>query len=232
MTEIPGETPMALIEVRELFKFFETGHGRVEVLKGIDLTISPRERIAIMGASGAGKTTLMNILGGLDRPSAGTVLIEGRDIFKISPADLDHFRNATIGFVYQFHHLLPEFSALENVMMPALIAGYSAGKAENCAVSLLKRVGLGHRFSHKPGELSGGEQQRVAVARALVMGPRILLADEPTGNLDSRTSEEILDLLNELHENGKFTILVVTHDESLARRQDRLIVMKDGRIEI
>jgi lipoprotein-releasing system ATP-binding protein len=221
----------SLIEVRNLTKSFDTGHGRVEVLKGIDLSIRPRERIAVMGASGAGKTTFMNILGGLDRPSAGTVRIEGRDIFRISSGERDRFRNSTIGFVFQFHQLLPEFSALENVMMPALIAGIPSRAARETALQLLEQVGLSHRIAHKPGELSGGEQQRVAVARALSREPRILLADEPTGNLDSRTSEEILELLNRLHGAGDFTMLIVTHDESLARRQDRLIVMKDGRID-
>ncbi|NLV23560.1 MAG: ABC transporter ATP-binding protein [Deltaproteobacteria bacterium] len=220
-----------LIEVRNLTKHFETGHGRVEVLSGIDLVIRHRERIAVMGASGAGKTTFMNILGGLDHPSGGSVLIEGRDISRFGGGELDRFRNSTIGFVFQFHQLLPEFSALENVMMPALIAGDPYRKAREKALYLLERVGLSHRLVHKPGELSGGEQQRVAVARALAMKPRILLADEPTGNLDSRTSEEILELLNSLHAGGDFTMLIVTHDESLARRQDRLIVMKDGRVE-
>lgn len=220
-----------LIEVRNLTKHFETGHGRVEVLSGIDLVIRHRERIAVIGASGAGKTTFMNILGGLDHPSGGSVLIEGRDISRFGGGELDRFRNSTIGFVFQFHQLLPEFSALENVMMPALIAGDPYRKAREKALYLLERVGLSHRLVHKPGELSGGEQQRVAVARALAMKPRILLADEPTGNLDSRTSEEILELLNSLHAGGDFTMLIVTHDESLARRQDRLIVMKDGRVE-
>ena len=220
-----------LIEVRNLTKHFETGHGRVEVLSGIDLVIRHRERIAVMGASGAGKTTFMNILGGLDHPSGGSVLIEGRDISRVGGGELDRFRNSTIGFVFQFHQLLPEFSALENVMMPALIAGDPYRKAREKALYLLERVGLSHRLVHKPGELSGGEQQRVALARALAMKPRILLADEPTGNLDSRTSEEILELLNSLHAGGDFTMLIVTHDESLARRQDRLIVMKDGRVE-
>ncbi|MBN1142225.1 MAG: ABC transporter ATP-binding protein [Deltaproteobacteria bacterium] len=222
------ETP--LIEVKDLTKFFETGHGRVEVLKGIDLVIQRRERIAVMGASGAGKTTFMNILGGLDHPSAGTVRIEGRDIFGIQGSELDRFRNAFIGFVFQFHQLLPEFSALENVMMPILISRVSSAEARRRAGSLLDRVGLSHRVAHKPGELSGGEQQRVAVARALAMKPRILLADEPTGNLDSRTSEEILELLDGLHAGGDFTMLIVTHDEGLANRQDRVITMKDGRI--
>ena len=224
------DASIPLIEVRNLSKFFDTGHGRVEVLRGIDIVIQRRERIAVMGASGAGKTTLMHILGGLDHPSDGSVLIEGRDIFRISGGELDRFRNSTIGFVFQFHQLLPEFSAVENVMIPSLIAGNSSRKARETALSLLNRVGLSHRLAHKPGELSGGEQQRVAVARALAMKPRILLADEPTGNLDSRTSEEILALLNSLHESGDFTMLIVTHDESLARRQDRLIVMKDGKV--
>jgi lipoprotein-releasing system ATP-binding protein len=220
-----------LIEVTDLTKGFFKEAGRIEVLRGISLTIKRRERVAIIGSSGAGKTTLMNILGGLDHPTTGTVHIEGRDIFKLSSAELDGFRNSTIGFVYQFHQLLPEFSALENVMMPALIARQSFVEASNHAGKLLDQVGLSHRLRHKPGELSGGEQQRVAIARALCMNPRILLADEPTGNLDSGTSQEIFELLNELHRNGDFTMAIVTHNQALADQLDRIIVMVDGLVE-
>ncbi|MBN2429328.1 MAG: ABC transporter ATP-binding protein [Deltaproteobacteria bacterium] len=220
-----------MIEVTDLTKEFIRGHGRIEVLRGISLSIQRRERVAIVGSSGAGKTTFMNILGGLDHPTAGNVHIDGRDIFQLKASELDHFRNRTIGFVYQFHQLLPEFSALENVMMPALIARQSITEASDRAGMLLQRVGLSHRLVHKPGELSGGEQQRVAIARALCMSPRILLADEPTGNLDSETSREIFELLNELHEQGDFTMAVVTHNQELARQLDRLIVMVDGRLE-
>ncbi len=222
---------MSLIAVQNLTKVFQTRQSRVEVLKGIDLIVGDRERIAIMGTSGAGKTTFMHILGGLDYPSSGTVRIDGKDIFQINSAERDAFRNKTIGFVFQFHQLLPEFSALENVMIPALIARWPVEQAKERATLLLEQVGLKQRLVHKPGELSGGEQQRVAVARALVMRPRILLADEPTGNLDSRTSDEMFELLNQLHGEGDFTMLIVTHDAALARRQDRVVVMKDGRID-
>jgi len=220
-----------LIEVRDLTKEFVRGPGRIEVLRGITLSIRRRERVAIVGSSGAGKTTFMNILGGLDHPTTGSVQIEGRDIFQLKASELDGFRNSTIGFVYQFHQLLPEFSALENVMMPALIARHSFTQSADRARMLLERVGLSHRLTHKPGELSGGEQQRVAIARALCMSPRILLADEPTGNLDSRTSREIFELLNELHRHGDFTMAVVTHNQSLAEQLDRVIVMVDGRLD-
>ena len=220
-----------MIEVSELTKEFLKEAGRVEVLRGITLSIERRERVAVVGSSGAGKTTFMNILGGLDHPTNGTVHIEGRDIFRLSDSELDGFRNTTIGFVYQFHQLLPEFTALENVMMPALIARESFRDASKRASQLLERVGLSHRLRHKPGELSGGEQQRVAIARALCMNPRLLLADEPTGNLDSRTSQEIFELLNELHENGDFTMVIVTHNKHLADQLDRIIVMVDGRVE-
>jgi lipoprotein-releasing system ATP-binding protein len=220
-----------LIEVKDLTKEFLKGHGRIEVLRGISLFIERRERIAIVGSSGAGKTTFMNILGGLDHPSGGTVHIEGRDIFRLNATELDGFRNNTIGFVYQFHQLLPEFTALENVMMPALIARESFAEASERAGRLLERVGLSHRLHHKPGELSGGEQQRVAIARALCMNPRLLLADEPTGNLDSRTSQEIFELLNELHQKGDFTMVIVTHNQHLADQLDRIVVMVDGQVE-
>jgi lipoprotein-releasing system ATP-binding protein len=219
-----------MIEVTNLSKSFGTGQNRVEVLRGIDLTIAGGERVAVVGASGAGKTTLMHIVGGLDHPSEGSVFFEGVDIFGLRGAALDAFRNSTVGFVFQFHQLLPEFSALENVMMPALIAGQSRSEASRRAGDLLQEVGLGHRLGHKPGELSGGEQQRVAIARALVMSPRLLLADEPTGNLDSRTSDGIYRLLNQLHEKHGLTMVIVTHSETLAGRLDRIVRMEDGRL--
>ena len=219
-----------MIEIQKLTKTFLSGAREVNVLRGIDLSVGRGERIAIVGASGAGKTTLMHMIGGLDRPTSGQVLFEGQDIFALRGAALDAFRNQTIGFVFQFHQLLPEFSALENVMMPALIARKSRKEAVEMASAVLGEVGLAHRLTHKPGELSGGEQQRVAIARALIMAPRLLLADEPTGNLDSRTSDEIYRLMQSLHEAHGLTLVIVTHSEALAARMDRTIHMEDGRI--
>lgn len=226
-----NEGAEALICVRDLTKSFGASSGQVDVLRGIDLDINRGERVAVVGSSGAGKTTFMHILGGLDRPSCGRVTFEGRDIFSLKGPELDAFRNQAIGFVFQFHQLLPEFSALENVMMPALIASKSRQEAKSIARDLLREVGLEHRLTHKPGQLSGGEQQRVAIARALVMAPKLLLADEPTGNLDSRTTDEIYRLLNHLHESRGLTMVIVTHSESLASRLDRIVSMEDGRIK-
>lgn len=220
-----------MIAVRALSKSFITDRGRVDVLKEVDLDIRAGERIAVVGASGAGKTTLMHLLGGLDRPSAGSVLFAEKNIFQYSAHELDAFRNRSIGFVFQFHQLLPEFSALENVMMPALIGRSLAKEAEERATEILTAVGLEHRLDHKPGQLSGGEQQRVAIARSLIMAPKLLLADEPTGNLDSATSDEILTLLDRLHAERDLTIIVVTHSEKVASHMDRIIRMVDGCLE-
>ena len=225
MTET-GREP--LLEIRALTKDFATAGGAVEVLRGIDFEVAAGERVAVVGASGAGKTTLMHILGALDRPSGGTVRFAGQDLYRLRGPALDAFRNRTVGFVFQFHQLLPEFTALENVMMPGLVARKTPAEARSQAELLLREVGLGHRLEHKPGQLSGGEQQRVAIARALVMGPRLLLADEPTGNLDSGTSDEIFRLLDELHRRHGLTMVIVTHSESLAGRLDRIIRMRDG----
>jgi lipoprotein-releasing system ATP-binding protein len=219
-----------LVEVNGLTKTYQAGAGQVEVLRGIDLSIGQGERIAVLGASGAGKSTLMHILGGLDLPTSGSVRVGGDDVFALRGQALDAFRNRTIGFVFQFHQLLPEFSALENVMLPALIARQPWKTAQAGAERLLHDVGLSHRLTHKPGELSGGEQQRVAIARALVMEPRLLLADEPTGNLDSQTAAEIFALLDRLHHNRGLTMVIVTHSEALAGRLDRQIRMQDGRL--
>ena len=217
-----------MIAVRALSKSFITDRGKVEVLKEVDLDIRAGERIAVVGASGAGKTTLMHLLGGLDRPSSGSVLFAEKDIFQYSAQELDAFRNRSIGFVFQFHQLLPEFTALENVMMPALIGRTPAKEAELMAGEILAAVGLEHRLGHKPGQLSGGEQQRVAIARSLVMSPKLLLADEPTGNLDSGTSDGILALLDRLHTERNLTIVVVTHSEKVAAHMDRIVRMTDG----
>jgi len=199
-------------------------------LKEINLSVRRGERVAVVGASGAGKTTLMHILGALDRPTGGEVSFSGQEVMALRGSALDAFRNRTIGFVFQFHQLLPEFTALENVMMPALISGRPFAEAREKSEKILGEVGLSHRVAHKPGQLSGGEQQRVAIARALVLEPSVLLADEPTGNLDSRTSEEIFQLLERLHRERKLTMIIVTHSEHLAGRLDRIIRIEDGRI--
>lgn len=217
-----------LIRVEQLFKSFEDGNKKVEVLKGIDLTFGKGEKAAIVGASGVGKTTLLHLLGGLDRPTAGKVLYEGRDVFTLKERELAFFRNREIGFVFQFHHLLPEFNALENTMMPCLIGGASKKGAADRAEAILSLVGLKGRLTHRPGELSGGEQQRVAVARALVLEPKVLLADEPTGNLDTKTGDSVFALLLELNRIKGVTLIVVTHNPSLAAQMPRQILLVDG----
>lgn len=219
-----------LFEVKDLHKSFGSGPNRVDVLKGISLSIEPGETIALVGASGAGKSTLLHIMGALDRPSSGRVLFNGEDIFQLNDVSLAAFRNHSIGFVFQFHHLLAEFTALENVMMPALISGMKREEAQGYALALLRDVGLGHRLDHKPGELSGGEQQRVAIARALVLSPPLLLADEPTGNLDTKTSEEVHALLYDLHAKKGITLVIVTHNESLAAGMGKTIRLVDGHL--
>ena len=218
-----------LIQVQQLFKSYGNGAKRVEVLKGVDLTFSRGEKAAIVGASGVGKTTLLHVLGTLDRPSAGKVLYEGKNIYTLNEKDLAFFRNREIGFVFQLHHLLPEFNALENTMMPCLIQGIPKKEATTQAESILTLVGLKERLSHKPGELSGGEQQRVAVARALVLEPKVLLADEPTGNLDTKTGESVFDLLQELNQIKGVTLIVVTHNLKLAEKLSRQIQLVDGK---
>ena len=218
-----------LIRVEQLFKSYGNGTKQIEVLKGIDLSFYQGERVSIVGASGVGKTTLLHILGALDHPTTGTVLFEGRDIFTLNEKELALFRNRQIGFVFQLHHLLPEFNALENTMMPCLIQGMSKKEGYSRAEAILSQVGLRDRLSHKPGELSGGEQQRVAVARALVLEPKVLLADEPTGNLDTQTGESVFDLLQELNEVRGVTLIVVTHNLELASRMSRQIHLVDGK---
>jgi lipoprotein-releasing system ATP-binding protein len=220
-----------LVEVRGVTKrFFHEGRELV-ILKPIELTIERGEMLSIVGASGAGKSTLLHLLGTLDLPSEGHILFEGQDVTAYSSSQLAQFRNATLGFVFQFHHLLPEFTALENVLMPGLIRGSSKRQLEPRARELLGEVGLSKRLDHRPGELSGGEQQRVALARALVMDPKLVLADEPTGNLDSTTSESIHELFFRLNQSHKTTFLIVTHSRDLAARMPRVVHMRDGSIE-
>jgi len=221
----------SLLEVRDLRKAYTTGPNRVEVLKGIDLELDAGTTTALVGASGTGKTTLMHILGALDRPTSGTVYFHGEDIFKKNDGQLAIFRNRSVGFVFQFHHLLPEFTALENVMMPALIARMKKSRARSTAEELLTDVGLGHRMAHRPGELSGGEQQRVAIARALALGPELLLADEPTGNLDMKTSDGVYAMLAELQQRKGLTLVIVTHNERLASAMGKTVRLIDGMLE-
>ncbi len=215
-----------MIEVKNIQK----SYGLLQVLKGIDLDIKKGEVVSIVGASGAGKTTLLNIIGTLLHPESGMVSIGGIDPFQLREKELARFRNQHIGFVFQFHHLLPEFNALENVCIPAFVANVSKKAAEEKAKELLDFLNLSHRLDHKPGELSGGEQQRVAVARALINEPRVLLADEPSGNLDSKNKKELHELFFRLRDKYSQTILIVTHDMELAAMSDRKIVMNDGLI--
>lgn len=214
-----------LLTVKGLCKNYCMGADTVQVLKGIDLEVAQATTTALVGASGAGKSTLLHILGALDRPSSGLVTYKGQPLFSKSDRELADFRSRTIGFVFQFHHLLPEFTALENVMMPALIARTERRQAELTARALLGEVGLEHRLLHRPGELSGGEQQRVAIARALVMEPELLLADEPTGNLDTRTSEAIYELLVKIQKQTGVSMIVVTHNEGIAARMERVQIV-------
>ncbi len=219
---------MILLRAEGIRKVFLTEAGPLEVLKGIDLEIQEGEMVAVVGASGAGKSTLLHILGTIDRPTSGRVTFLGRDVFSLDDRALAEFRNRSVGFVFQFHHLLPEFTALENVMMPALISGIPWQEAADRATRLLVAVGLKDRLSHRPGELSGGEQQRVAVARALVMEPPLVLADEPTGNLDTSTGMELLGLLQRFNRESGTTFLIVTHNPEISRACQRVFTMRDG----
>jgi lipoprotein-releasing system ATP-binding protein len=219
-----------MININNLNKTFIKDGNKIEVLKELNLTIPRGHSLAILGVSGAGKSTLIHILGTLDHPTSGTVLFDDVNVFEWDKKKISEFRNKTIGFVFQFHNLLPEFNSLENTMMPALIHGVSYRKAKDRAEAILNEVGLGDRMTHKPGELSGGEQQRVAVARALIMEPEIILADEPTGNLDSETGKKIEDILLDLNRTKKITLVVVTHNKSLADRMSQSIGLRDGRI--
>ncbi|MBI3649527.1 MAG: ABC transporter ATP-binding protein [Acidobacteria bacterium] len=219
----------AFIVADHIARVYEAGQQRVTVFEALNLDIAEGEMVAIVGPSGAGKSTLLHLLGGLDKPSQGTVKIGQFDISKLRDIDLARFRNKEIGFIFQFHFLLPEFTALENIMMPLLIARRSRTSARERAQALLAAVGLANRAAHRPGELSGGEQARIALARALVAAPRVLLADEPTGDLDSKTSESIHNLLKEIHTTQKLTSVLVTHNERLAGICDRVLHLEDGR---
>ncbi len=220
-----------LVVARGVKKSFEHLGRTLDVLRGIDLTILEGEMIGIVGESGAGKSTLLHCMGTLDVPTSGSLRVAGEELTKMSSDRLASLRNRAIGFVFQFHHLLPDFTALENVMMPGLIQGRSRKDMTGAATALLTDVGLGHRIEHRPGELSGGEQQRVALARALVLEPKLLLADEPTGNLDSKTSAQIHDLFFKINRERRTTLVIVTHNMSLAESMPRVVTMRDGRVE-
>jgi lipoprotein-releasing system ATP-binding protein len=216
--------------VRDLWKVFEHGGRRIEVLRGIDLDLASGALVSIVGASGVGKSTLLHLLGTLDVPTRGSIVFDGEDVTTLAPGKLADFRNSSIGFVFQFHHLLPEFTALENVMMPGLIARLARKESAERAEAILVRVGLRERLTHRPGELSGGEQQRVALARALMLSPRLLLGDEPTGNLDTKTGQAMHDLFFELNQELGMTLLLVTHNNELAGRAYRRLRMIDGQV--
>jgi lipoprotein-releasing system ATP-binding protein len=224
------EQKQTVLECRGVVRRFREGGSVLEVLTGVDLIIEPAERVAIIGASGSGKTTLLQIMGGLDDSDEGQVIIDGQLMHGSSEVSKGDLRNRYIGFVYQFHHLLPEFTAQENVAMPLLIRRETKAEALDQAKNLLTRVGLGERLTHKPGELSGGERQRAAVARALITRPQLVLADEPTGNLDAGNGEQVLKLMLELNAELQTSLVIVTHDHSIAARMDRVLVLEDGKL--
>ncbi|WP_339719833.1 lipoprotein-releasing ABC transporter ATP-binding protein LolD [uncultured Paraglaciecola sp.] len=219
-----------LLRCINLSKEYSDGENTVKVLKNVNFSVNTAEQVAIVGSSGSGKSTLLHLLGALDKPTSGQVLFQQQDIFSFNSNQQATFRNQSLGFVYQFHHLLPEFSALENVAMPLLIAKKALKEANELAIAMLDKVGLSHRYRHKPAELSGGERQRVAIARALVTQPKLILADEPTGNLDQKTGESIYQLLSDLREQMHTSFVVVTHDTQLAKRLDRAMHLIDGHL--
>jgi lipoprotein-releasing system ATP-binding protein len=218
----------SVLEARHVHKSFQQGPVTLDVLRGVDIAIKPAERLAIVGASGSGKTTLLQILGGLDKPTNGQVLVDGRDIHSLRERERGELRNQALGFVYQFHHLLPEFSALENVAMPLLVRRMPTSEAKDRAREILSRVGLGQRLDHRPHQLSGGERQRAAVARALVTQPKLVLADEPTGNLDGKNAEQVFELMLELNRERQTSLVVVTHDLRIAARMERALEIEGG----
>jgi lipoprotein-releasing system ATP-binding protein len=218
----------SVLEARDVGKQFQQGPVTLEVLKSVNLAILAGERLSIVGASGSGKTTLLQILGGLDKPSNGQVLVDGKNIHELGEKERGDLRNRAVGFIYQFHHLLPEFSALENVAMPLLVRRMNTTEAKDRAREILKRVGLGERLTHRPHQLSGGERQRAAVARALVTQPKVVLADEPTGNLDTRNAESVFELMLELNRERRTSLVVVTHDLRIAARMDRALEIENG----
>lgn len=218
----------SILQCENLTMRYSQGGLDVQVLKGVNFNINKGECVAIMGASGSGKSTLLHLLGGLEKPTGGKVILAGTDMNNVSGAQLASLRNRSLGFIYQFHHLLGEFTVLENVAMPLLIGGQSVADARQNATKILQRVGLGHRVEHKPGELSGGERQRAAVARALINKPNVVLADEPTGNLDSKTAEDVFQLMLELNQELNVSFLIVTHDHELAGKMGRVLHMEDG----
>ena len=230
MNNLESKMNSDVLICRSVVRRFMEGDSMLEVLSGIDLNVAPAERLAIIGTSGSGKTTLLQIMGGLDEPTSGEVIVGGKSIAHTSEMEKSALRNRYIGFVYQFHHLLPEFTAQENVAMPLLIRRLGKEEAMSSAAGLLGRVGLAERLGHKPGELSGGERQRAAVARALITKPALVLADEPTGNLDAGNGAHVLGLMLELNQELETSLVIVTHDHSIANQMDRVVVLEDGKL--